>query len=124
MRELLSNAALNPLRAVMVRMLSGAQFNLGDTSWVIETASGDGEATAVTIGTGATITAYLYQEQITQARAAALGVPVGDTALLFMVTDGAVAVGQVVRSVSDSRRIRLIAERDDPFYPLYLAEAL
>lgn len=124
MTALLPDSALAPLRAVLVRGLTVPGVGMGGSSWVIETASGDGEATAVTIGTGATITAYLYQEQVTQARAASLGMAVGDTALLFTVTSGSVATGQVVRSVADGRRVRLISERTDPFYPLFVGEAL
>lgn len=121
---LLTSADLETLRGVLVAGLQIDGVGVGGASWVVETTSGDGVATPVTRADGATITAYLYQKPATRMAPAQPGVLVGDATWYVVVVSGTVAVGQVVRSAADGRRVRLGARVADPLYPTYLAEAL
>lgn len=123
---LLDDATLTALRDVLRAGLVIDGVGVGGASWVVETTTGNGESTARTVSDGATITAYLYQQRVgrTGMAPAAPGAAVGDAVWYLAVVSGSVAVGQVVRSVGDGRRVRLGARVPDPLYPTYLAEGL
>jgi hypothetical protein len=99
------------------------QFGINDDTWVPEVTTGNGVSTPVVPSDGATFTAYLYQERPTNSYAAAAGAHVGDAPWVLVVPTGGVSIGQTVRSVASSRRVRLVAARPD-YLPTYVVEAL